>query len=217
MITKSRLFKPILLTFAALMLGIVANAQVNLSLRNVKVSDAITALNRAQGYSVSVNSGDVDLNKVISVNASGASITDAGQQVSYVINGKSISVSKGEPKAKPSQLTGVVVDENGEALMGAGILGQANNPITIDACENYGTILSDMIKASTIYMGAILGNANSKAVTIKNCKVGGKVGPLTPDADFQVVTLAPDNFEKYITLATSKAGNCKFEGNVCGN
>ena len=66
-------------------------------------------------------------------------------------------------------------------------------------------------------MGAILGNANSKAVTVKNCKVGGKVGPLTVDADHQVVTLTPDNFEKYITLATSKAGNCKFEGNVCGN
>lgn len=113
----------------------------------------------------------------------------------------------------------IVFDKAGDSTHGyaAGILGQSNNPITIEACENYGTILSDMIKASTVYMGAILGNANSKAVTIKNCKVGGKVGPLTPDADFQVVTLTPDNFEKYITLATAKAGNCKFEGNVCGN
>ncbi len=113
----------------------------------------------------------------------------------------------------------IVFDKAGDTAHGyaAGILGQANNPITIDACENYGTIQSDMIKASTVYMGAILGNANNKAVTIKNCKVGGKVGPLTPDADYQVVTLTPDNFEKYITLATSKAGSCKFEGNVCGN
>ncbi len=113
----------------------------------------------------------------------------------------------------------IVFDKAGDTTHGyaAGILGQSNNPITIDACENYGTILSDMFKASTIYMGAILGNANSKAVTVKNCKVGGKVGPLTVDADHQVVTLTPDNFEKYITLATSKAGNCKFEGNVCGN
>lgn len=113
----------------------------------------------------------------------------------------------------------IVFDKAGDSTHGyaAGILGQANNPITIDACENYGTILSDMIKASTIYMGAILGNANNKAVTIQNCKVGGKVGPLTVDADHQVVTLTPDNFANYITLATSKAGSCKFEGNVCGN
>jgi hypothetical protein len=113
----------------------------------------------------------------------------------------------------------IVFDKAGDTTHGyaAGILGQSNNPITIDACENYGAILSDMIKASTIYMGAILGNANSKAVTIKNCKVGGKVGPLTVDADHVVVTLTPDNFAQYITLATSKAGNCTFEGNVCGN
>ena len=113
----------------------------------------------------------------------------------------------------------IVFDKAGDTTHGyaAGILGQSNNPITIDACENYGAILSDMFKASTVYMGAILGNANSKAVTVKNCKVGGKVGPLTEDADFKVVTLTPDNFAQYITLATGKAGNCTFEGNVCGN
>ena len=113
----------------------------------------------------------------------------------------------------------IVFDKAGDTTHGyaAGILGQSNNPITIDACENYGAVLSDMFKASTVYMGAILGNANSKAVTVKNCKVGGKVGPLTEDADFKVVTLTPDNFAQYITLATGKAGNCTFEGNVCGN
>ena len=128
MLTKSKSVKLILLTVAALMLGISANAQINLSLKNVKVSDAITVLNRTQGYSVSVNSGDVDLNKVISVNASGASITDVldqiftGQQVTYIIDGKSISVSRGEPRTKSAPITGVVVDENGEPLMGAGIM-----------------------------------------------------------------------------------------------
>ena len=127
MLTKFRLVKPLLLVFATLLLSVVANAQINLSLKNVKVSDAITVLNRSQGYSVSVNSDDVDLNKVISVDVTGASISDvldrifAGQQVIYIIDGKSISVSKGKPKAEPQQVTGVVVDENGEPLMGAGI------------------------------------------------------------------------------------------------
>ena len=41
MLTKSKSVKLILLTVAALMLGISANAQINLSLKNVKVSDAI--------------------------------------------------------------------------------------------------------------------------------------------------------------------------------
>ena len=71
MLTKFRLVKPLFLVFATLLLSVVANAQINLSLKNVKVSDAITALNRSQGYSVSVNSDDVDLNKVISVDVTG--------------------------------------------------------------------------------------------------------------------------------------------------
>ena len=85
MLTTKNFFKPLLLTFVALMLCIGANAQVNLSLKNVKVSDAITALNRAHGYSVSVNSGDVDLNKVISVNAAGASISDHHSVPGYAL------------------------------------------------------------------------------------------------------------------------------------
>jgi len=107
MLTKQSFFKPLILTFAALMLSIGASAQVNLSLKDVKVSDAITALNRAYGYSVSVNSGDVDLNKVISVNASGASITDvldqifAGQQVTYIIEGRAFPSAKATLRQNP--------------------------------------------------------------------------------------------------------------------
>lgn len=113
----------------------------------------------------------------------------------------------------------IVFDKSGDSTHGyaAGILGQSNNPLTIEACENYGAILSDMFKAGTIYMGAILGNANSKKATIKNCKVGGKVGPLTEDETYKVVTLTAENFATYITLATAKAGSCVIEGNVFGN
>ena len=98
----------------------------------------------------------------------------------------------------------------------AGILGQANNPITIESCENYGTITTDMVKASEKYVGAIIGNPNSKVVTVTKCKVGGKVGPVTEDADNKVTTLTKDNFETYITLS-SKKGSCVFSDNVCGN
>lgn len=96
----------------------------------------------------------------------------------------------------------------------AGILGQSNNPVVIDACENYGKITSDMYKASLIYMGIILGNANGKAATIKNCKVGGKIGPQTEDATFKIVDITAENFAANITLATSKAGSCTMTDNV---
>ena len=127
MLTKFKTFKHFLLAAALLMISIGASAQINLSLKDVKVSDAITALNRAQGYSVSVNSGDLDLNRVVSVNASGASINEvldqifAGQQVTYRINGKSISVTKSENAAANAFVSGSIVDEAGEPLVGAGI------------------------------------------------------------------------------------------------
>lgn len=99
----------------------------------------------------------------------------------------------------------------------AGILGQANNIVSIEACENYGTITSDMIKADTKMMGIIIANANSKKVTIKSCKVGGKIGPVTEDDNYKMTTITPENYEANITLATSKAGSVVLEGNVCGN
>ncbi len=114
----------------------------------------------------------------------------------------------------------IVFDKAGDSTHGyvAGILGQSNNPITIDGCENYGAVLSDFFKVSgDVFMGAILGNANSKVVTIKNCKVGGKIGPLTEDGNFKVVTLTADNFATYITLCNSKGTKCVFEGNVFAN
>lgn len=114
----------------------------------------------------------------------------------------------------------IVFDKADDTTHGyaAGILGQANNPITIDACENYGAVLSDFFKVSgDVFMGVILGNANSKVVTIKNCKVGGKIGPLTEDANYKVVTLAADNFTTYITLCNSKGTKCVFEGNSFAN
>ena len=114
----------------------------------------------------------------------------------------------------------IVFDKAGDTTHGyaAGILGQANNPITIDACENYGTIQSDFFKVSgDVFMGIILGNANGKAVNIKNCKVGGKIGPLTEDDTHKIVTLTAENYATYITLCNSKGTKCVLEGNVFAN
>lgn len=126
MLTKKSI-KAILLAALSMLLSIGASAQINLNLKNVTVSEAITALNRTQGYSVSVNSGDVDMNKVVSINASGASVNEvldqifAGQQVSYAINGKSISITKKAREAAPASVQGIVLDESGEPLIGAAI------------------------------------------------------------------------------------------------
>ena len=93
----------------------------------------------------------------------------------------------------------------------AGIVGQTNaDGTTIDRCENYGTIRSDMYKADLVYMGIIVGNFNTKKVTVSNCKLGGAIGPYSGDP----LALTEDNCLDNLTLATSKAANATLADNV---
>lgn len=109
-------------------------AQVNLTMKNVTVQQAITALNQSTNYSIILNADEIDLTKKVSISAKNASIMDvlaqvfAGQNVSYVIDDRRISVTRRTAEKKSAEVKpkaavgGVVKDENGDLLPGAGIL-----------------------------------------------------------------------------------------------
>lgn len=88
----------------------------------------------------------------------------------------------------------------------SGFVGQPNAVISIIGCENYGAILSDRcvstgtlggdITADHPEVGVVMGRPNSKATNVKNCKIGGKVGPYS-DAS-KVVTLTATNFSLFM-------------------
>ena len=45
--------------------------------------------------------------------------------------------------------------------------------VTIDGCENYGAVLSDIINAAANkYIGIVCANTNKKTIAIRNCKIG---------------------------------------------
>lgn len=95
----------------------------------------------------------------------------------------------------------------------AGVVGQVNdNGNFIDACENYGDVKSDIFNGDPKFIGSILGNGNSKSAAIRNCIVGGYVGPYT-DFDANKVLVSDKNFETYLSMATSKNGNLVLENN----
>ena len=107
--------------------------KINLSMKNVTVQEAITALNQSENYSIILNADEVDLAKRITVSAKNASINEvldqvfAGQNVSYVIDGNRISVTKkqSDPKTAPQApriIRGKVTDSNGEPLIGASLM-----------------------------------------------------------------------------------------------
>ena len=126
------------------MMGTLSAQQINLSMKNVTVQEAVAALNQSANYSVILNADEVDMAKRVNVNARNASIREvldqvfAGQDVTYVIEGNRISVAKRQqPQQSASQQTkgtvkGIVKDANGEPLMGAGVMvkGTRNGTIT---------------------------------------------------------------------------------------
>ena len=148
------------------------------------------------------NNGAISNSDVTASNCRSAGICSAASTESSIIG----CINKGN----------VSYTVEGDSSKGyvAGILGQANNPVLIEACENYGSILSDMFKGTTKYMGILVGNFNSKACTVTGCKVGGKIGPLTEDGECSTVTIDAGNFQNYITLATDKKGNTSFNANI---
>ena len=126
----------LMVVFCGFMAPLSLSAQkINLSMKNVTVQEAITALNQSENYSIILNADEVDLGKRISVSAKDATIGEvlnqvfAGQNVSYVIEGNRISVTRKqpEPKVTPAAQTkktikGTVTDSAGEPLVGASLM-----------------------------------------------------------------------------------------------
>ena len=82
------------------MMGTLSAQQINLSMKNVTVQEAVAALNQSANYSVILNADEVDMARRVNVDAKNASIREvldqvfAGQDVTYVIEGNRISVAK---------------------------------------------------------------------------------------------------------------------------
>lgn len=127
------MFKKILFAAAVSILGFsvcISAQSLDLQLKGVTVQEALTALGNAGGYSVILDSQDVDLQKKVDVSAESASVKDilaqifAGQDIECSVNGKTISVSAASAKAAaaPRSISGVVVDGNGDPLIGASLM-----------------------------------------------------------------------------------------------
>ncbi|MCR5519710.1 MAG: TonB-dependent receptor [Bacteroidales bacterium] len=99
-------------------------------MKNVTVQEAVTQLQSQGNYTIIINSGDVDLQKRVSVSAKNASLNDvltqifSGQKVDFSVNGNTVSVNRQKNVAAPAKkvFSGKVLDENGEPLMGASVL-----------------------------------------------------------------------------------------------
>ena len=131
----SKLCCLVIATALSWLFAVSANAQISMSLKDVSVRSAVEYLQKEYHYSFTIGTDDIDINKHVTVQVKNVSIQNAldrifaGQNVSYKVNGKNISVvaKKAQPapaakpvgKAQPLLCTGIVVDENNSPMAGA--------------------------------------------------------------------------------------------------
>lgn len=103
---------------------------ISLDLKNVTVKEALEQLKTKTTYSLWFNVNEVDLKRKITVGFKDLNISQAldmilkGQSLSYEIKDKYIQIFKPQEspgKSRVKTLSGIVVDDTGESLLGASI------------------------------------------------------------------------------------------------
>ena len=126
----SRLFT---LAFALFLTVSLQAQDITLKVSGTTIREVIEKLQKDYGYSFSINSSEVDVNKKVSISVSDADIRTvldkvfAGTPVTFKIDGKLISVTEASVQQnvrrdKVAQISGSVVDEFGEPVPGAAVL-----------------------------------------------------------------------------------------------
>lgn len=184
--------------------GCVNNAEI--SAEATRISGIVASMNKFTRTEYCTNNATITCTDITASNSRVAGITSAMGANTHITG----CVNNGDIK--------YAVAGNSTQGYAAGIIGQTNSDGTkIEACENYGTIQSDMYFGDTVYMGIIIGNVNNKAITISGCKVGGAIGPFVPTAEKPLITVTSENYNSLICLETTKVGSLKLEGNVFGS
>lgn len=111
---------------------------ITLKTGRTTIREVIETLQKDYGYSFSIRTSEVDVNKNISIDVTNAGINTvldkifAGSKVSYSIDGNLISITEAvQPKATPSQknavISGCVVDEAGLPVIGGSVMVKGTN------------------------------------------------------------------------------------------
>ena len=122
---------------------------ISLKLDRVPVRQAIAELQRSAGYSFVYKTGDIDTGRTVSVDAKELSEAVgqilAGQDVTFVIVGKNIIVSKktdvgaGSAQQVRGMVSGLVLDAKGDPVVGAGVYvkGRQGTGVVTDLDGNF--------------------------------------------------------------------------------
>ncbi|MDR1524793.1 MAG: SusC/RagA family TonB-linked outer membrane protein [Tannerella sp.] len=157
---------------------------ITLNLNNVTVRSAFDALKKEYKYLFVYGSNDVNTQKIISVSAQDQPLDAVlkqilkGQDVTYEVNEKNIVIRKSAPvrtqagsQQAGKRIIGIVVDENGEPVIGANIKekGTATNGTVTDADGNFSLTVAENSVLQVSYIGYV-----AQEVNVLSAGSGGK-------------------------------------------
>lgn len=184
-----------LTALALLCLNLSAPAQqVTMQMSNVTVKQAINQLKKNTGYTFVFSSADINTRQRVSVDAKNANINAvikqilSGQNVDYKIEGKNIIITKKAPIPAPQQgtseqgtakgkrITGQVLDENGDPMIG----------VTVRTADGKTGAITDLDGNFTIE------NAPANTNTLQFSYIGYEDKAMAVAPNMQI-KMAPDN------------------------
>jgi len=140
--TKRISFFTILLLFVALTLN-AQNQKISIKESNKPLSEVLNQIESKSGYTFLVRSSDINMTQKVSIDASNKGISEVltllfkNSEINYEVSGKNISIFIPQKKQSTKEagevrkVTGVVTDENGEAVIGANVVVKGQNKGTI--------------------------------------------------------------------------------------
>lgn len=138
------------------------NTRIDLKIENVTLKEALKAIEKVSDYSFYYNDKQINTERIVSINAKNKSITavlgDILIDCSYRVENKKVILTPlqpQQPQQKSNTITGTVLDDNGEALIGASVsvVGTQNGTVT-DIDGNFNLTIPDAARQLKIsYLG----------------------------------------------------------------
>lgn len=175
-----------LIAFLFITVGLKAQ-NINLKAENTAIRDVIETLQTNYGYSFSIRTSEVNVNKLISINVTNADIKSvldkifASEQVSCQIDGKLISITEGNPTQprKTAVVNGQVIDDIGPVIGASVIVKGTKKGVITDADGKF--TLDCGVPTPVVIEVAFLG-MTTQVITVKDPATPLSV-TLHPDAD----------------------------------
>lgn len=190
-------FRRAVLSAVMAVIPLAAMAQnIDMSLEKVSVRKAVEYLQREYGYSISIRSDEVDIDRIITVRASRASLNNvldqifAGQEVVYSISGMSVSVRSSktvQPQAPAQQriIRGQILDDDSVPLTGASVIEKGtSNGAVADSEGNYSIRLTT---ENPVLLFSFFGFADEEIAVGKSDEINVRMTEQTLSLDDVVV------------------------------